>query len=261
MGAGSTRDDNEGQLVIARVALRTRLIGSEPMSLPIGDQYLRSIVSIQVALADPPEDFVSHTVWHHWTNVTGETSFDYDGHATNVANVFQHGTNDPVHGFFFYQQRKIHVKTYSMNDMKPRPILGEHTLTPTTWSSSALGPREIAVPMRYYATRNLKHLRGRLFIGPFANSLLTETVDQTAIARRTLDLAEALAAIGGVNTSWCMHSESQDVLNGPGSPGGTTTAAWHDITHAWCNDQWAHMESRQHVELARTNMDITPGIP
>jgi hypothetical protein len=200
-------------------------------------------------------------VWHHWYDPTGLLTFSYDGHATNVMNAFQNGTGSPTSLFGYYAQRKITVKVYDMMDLKPREVRGTAVHTPTTWSSSPLGPREIAVPLRYYAHRNLVGQRGRMFIGPWVLSLLLETVDTPTIGVRLLDLAQALAAIGGANTSWCMHSDKQDVLNAPGSPGGTSVAAWHDITYAWVNDQWAHMTTREHVELARVHAEITPGIP
>lgn len=225
------------------------------------ETYVRTQVEVQVFAADPPEDWIVHSVWHHHTTIGGIAGpFDPDGHALNVANAFQHGTGTGT-PFFTYNQRQIVTKVYNMDDLKPRPVIGTHTLAPAGgYASTALGPREIAAPLRYYAGRNLKSLRGRLFIGPWMNSVCFETFD-SGHRSQLLDLAHALAAIGGANMSWCMHSEKEDILNAVDSPGGTTKAAWHDITHAWVNDQWAHMKSREHIEMARSNTDITPGIP
>jgi len=230
-----------------------------PQPTDVGSEvYPRAIVNIQNRSTDAPAQNTVHTVWHH--NISFSTSdFDYQGHCDNIANCFLHGTNGSSH-FFLYTSRKIHVKVYEMQDLKPRPVRGETILTPTSWDTTAIAPREIAVPMRYYAGRNIKGKRGRLFIGPWDMSQIAETVDplfQTSLC----DLATALGAVGGANTSWVLHHPSLDVLDAPGSPGGTTPAAYSDITAAWVSDLWAHMESREQPEGHRTTVSITPGIP
>ena len=225
------------------------------------DTYVRTQVEIKIREEDLAADWVTHVVWHHHSDESGTLGpFDPDGHARNVNEVFQHGTGTSGTPFNTYANQMITTKVYNMDQAKPRPILGEYVFNPVTYNSLELGPRELAVPLRYYATRNLKKLRGRLFIGPWIQADVHETVNTTQFDQ-LLDLGTALGAIGGAQMSWCMHSETDDVLNAPGNPGGTTKSAWHDITYVWVNDQWAHMKSREKDELGRWGRAITPGLP
>jgi hypothetical protein len=227
----------------------------------VAETYVRTQVEIQCRAADLPEDFVVHTVWHHHTTIGGIAGpFDPAGHAANVINAFKTGTGGST-PFSFYQGRKMTAKVYDMAAMKPRPVLAENIYTPASYESGIFGPRELAIPLRYYADRNLPSQRGRLYIGPWLYTYVQDPFDTAGSGGRLLDLATALAAIGGANMSWCMHSEKEDLLNAPASPGGTTVAAWHDITYAWVNDQWAHMVSREKAEASRVHVAITPGIP
>lgn len=224
------------------------------------ETYVRSIISVKVRSADQPKDVVSHTVWHHHSDEAGSLGpFDPAGHATNVLTAFKRGSSANL--FQTYLGRQITVRVYNMGDMKPRPVLAEAIWTPSSWETTPLAPRELAVPLRYYADRNLVGQRGRIFIGPWINTLVQELVNDTRNALSLLDLAVGLAAIGGVQMSWCMHSAKQDLLDVPASPGGTTPAAYHDITYAWVNDQWAHQSEREQAEITRYHQAITPGLP
>lgn len=215
--------------------------------------YARTIVTVQYSTADPEKDWLSHTVYHHHSDEVGALGpFDPVGHATNVANAFHNGTGAGS-PFDSYQNMKITARVYDMSQAKPRPVLGEFVITPTTWSSATLAPREVAVPLRYYAARNLVGLRGRLFIGFQLVSNMGEFVG-TVLANKILNLGTALAAVGGVQTSWVFASSLGTLI-------GTTGFSFHDITNIWVNDQWASVKSREAAEQTRHTATVTPGLP
>lgn len=217
------------------------------------ETYARTLVTVQMESTDIERDWLSHTVYHHHSDVIGPlTPFDPAGHATNVVNAFTHGTGTGAM-FSQYQTCKITARVYNMSDAKPRPVLAEYTYTPTTFGGVSRGPREVAVALRYYGDRNLVGTRGRLFIGNVLMSQLGETVG-SVLRSQLLNLGTALGAIGSVETSWVLASTK-------GIPIGTTGYVWHDIKNIWVNDLWQHMDSREQAEGARSTGTVTPGIP
>jgi hypothetical protein len=227
------------------------------------DVYARALVRVQVRSGDLPEDVVVHSVYHHAIDTGGVLlDFDWNGHATNVANAFSHGhTGGSYTPFGVYNGRDITVKTYDLADDEPRPVKGSHHIPVGTWESGTLGPREVAMCMRYFGPRNLPSQRGRLFIGPWLQTALQETVN-VAFSGQLLNLGEALGAIGSVNTSWVLASTKPPWdVNYHTTSGAPSGLAFHDITEVWVNDQWAHMTSRERAEATRWTTPISPGIP
>lgn len=236
----------------------------DSLRTPLTETYARSHITVQTRLADVAADFSVHTLYHHHSDEGGTLGpFDWNGHATNVLQVFEHGTGVGTYHWSAYSGRAITVKCYDMSDMKPRPERGIASYVPTSWSSVVMGPRELAVPLRYYCTRNLKSQRGRMYLGPFDMTFIEELVadDGPHLMTQVLDLGSAIGSIGGAQTSWVLYRPTKDPPNAPGAPGGTLSAAYLDITEIWVNDQWAHQESREHVEITRRTASITPGLP
>jgi len=224
--------------------------------------YARAQVDVKVRAADLPEDVVVHQVFHHHEATGPWDDIAWQGHADNVRDVFLHGTGTGATHWDRYSGRLITVKVYDMSDMKPRPVKATSTHTPAPWSSAQLGPREVDVSLRYYAGRNIKGKRGGIRLGPLDLEDIAETVSNISyLMTGIIDLGTALGAIGGLETSWVLHHPSLDPSTPPTSPGGTSPAAYSDITDIWVNDQWGHVTSRERAEVMRLTGTITPGIP
>jgi hypothetical protein len=201
--------------------------------------FLRAQLEQQVRSTDPPADLVVHTTYHAYTP---SGTPPYSTFATAVMSAWLNGSGtSPTYPWASYINRGLTLKVYDMADAKPRPVRAQVVHTPTTWETYALGPREVAIPLRYYCTRNVVRSRGRLYLGPWAAGTTTMGETVSNIFQQTcLDLGLGLATVPGASYVWCLYSD--------------TDAAYKQITNLWVNDLWAHMTSREHVEAARATL-------
>ena len=91
-------------------------------------------------------------------------------------------------------------------------------------------PREIALCLSFYGTRNLPRQRGRLFIpaGLFTNA---PAVRPTAPnQQKVADIVPLATNLGGADVDWCVFSRA------------TQTA--HSVTNWWVDDEWDTIRSR-----------------
>jgi hypothetical protein len=198
----------------------------------------RSEITRQMRLADPPADFIVHTVYHLYPLSWPAAPADWATHAAAVNLAFQQGTGAGSFPFGWYSSGALTVKCYDMADAKPRPEKAVNTYTPSTWGTVTVAPRRLAVCMSYYADRNIKRHRGRLFLGPMTSVQSGETIASTWL-NQACDLGTALSHVGsGASAHWVLHSPTDGDVK--------------TITHVWANDQWDSVDSREHTEQART---------
>lgn len=123
---------------------------------------------------------------------------------------------------------RITVRAYNMGDPLPRPLKAQSTASPSA-VSGACGPREVALCLSFYADRNLKRQRGRLFIGPWHANEMNERPSVPAQNQLAV-LAEGIADLGGVDIDWNVYSPTDN--------------AYRDVTDYWVDNEWDTMRSR-----------------
>jgi hypothetical protein len=138
------------------------------------------------------------------------------------------------------QANTVNVKFYDKGDAIPRPIKGEKSLTLTP-SGSAAAPRELAICLSFYSERNLPRQRGRIYLGHWAAAQVAERVP-LALRTKLLDLADAIAGLGGADVDWQVYSRVDD--------------QGRSVTDAWVNDDWDIVRSRQPDETVRSTRAV-----
>lgn len=93
----------------------------------------------------------------------------------------------------------------------------------TTLASSVF-PRETAVCLSFYADRNEKSRRGRLYLPMSITSLGYAARPGGATMTRALSIGTKLAALGGLDVDWVVYSR--------------TKAAHYKVTDCWVDDEW-----------------------
>lgn len=128
----------------------------------------------------------------------------------------------------------LRCKVWNMADAKPRqPRAISEGEEP---GGIAAGPYEVALCLSFFSERNLPRRRGRIYLGPWAQSEMaanpTDVV--TNIGR---EFALGLQAIGGANVDWCIHSP--------------TTGAYMKVTEWWIDNEWDTQRRRGRKPLSR----------
>jgi hypothetical protein len=122
---------------------------------------------------------------------------------------------------------QVKCSLYDMDEAEPREPHATR-LKPISGVSEPC-PREVALCLSFFATRNLPRRRGRIYVGPWRAS--DATLRPAADIRSALTaMATGLHAIGGGGNRWCVYSPTDDAL-------------W-PITDAWVDDEWDTMRSR-----------------
>ena len=100
-------------------------------------------------------------------------------------------------------------------------------------------PREIAVCLSFYATRNLPRQRGRLYIPALAMGLSLGVRPTLGGARQKVaDLVPILADLGGADVDWSVFSRRDAVAR--------------SVSNWWVDDEWDTVRSRGLRPSART---------
>ena len=182
-------------------------------------------------------DYITNTVYFRRSAAGPDiTDPNFQTLAVDIANLF--GTYRSLPSGY----NRVTVKTYNMEDAKPRPIKGDATYLIPTTSTSESGPREVALCLSYWATRNLPRNRGRIYTGPWITG--TERPAPAAIALLQT-LKQGLANIGGTDIQWCVYS--------PTTPGGLGLQ-FKKVSGAWIDNEWDTIRSRG---LRATTRDAT----
>jgi hypothetical protein len=122
---------------------------------------------------------------------------------------------------------EVKVQAYDMADEKPRRP--EQTKTAVKTKGTSLGPREVALCLSYYAGQNVPRKRGRLYLGPWASSLMAERPG-TQVIDAAKGLAQGIADLGGIDIQWVVYSP--------------TDGQAHKVTNIWVDNEWDTIRSR-----------------
>lgn len=192
-----------------------------------------------VRQADTAQDKCEHSLYLETGSALG--AGDWQAIADAVMKIFFDPTKTGTAPWTRYGGRGGRVFAYDLADAKPRPEKAVSVYTPTTWSTAATGPRQVACCLSFYADRNLPSQRGRLFIGPFDVGDMGEH-PTSALQQSIMDIGDRLYAlganpIGGISWDWSQHSAKQNLTR--------------PVTNYWCNDVWDTQRRRLSKETSR----------
>jgi hypothetical protein len=170
------------------------------------------------------QDKITNTLYFDDSGLTT----DAPGLATALANLYA------TYRIYPTGWDRVNVRFYDMAEPIPREIQGEATSTASGGGPTAAGPREVALCLSFYAERNLPRNRGRVYVGPFASSAMSERPTSARTAELNV-LKDGLADLGGADVMWCVYSPT----SGPAS-----NATFKKITAGWIDDEWDTMRSR-----------------
>lgn len=192
-----------------------------------------------------PADFCTNVVYHQIDTVGfGVLPVDWDNHADEILGCFN-GTTGAT-PFFGYSDRRINVKLYDMADALPRAEKSNRTWTSAgITTESALGIRQGAVVLSYFAGRNLPSLRGHIYLGPFGGAELAHLRPQPTLLAQVLGLGQALFDVGGANVSHEVFSVWHNKVK-RAEPIHTT------VTDYWVDNSWDVQRRRKTKATARS---------
>lgn len=179
---------------------------------------------------DVPRDWCTNTVYHTIGTGLLDPTADWQNHANELAGVFS-GFSGTHGDFSLYGHNDVTVKVYDMADAEPRApkaIATQNPISPPDPSSE--GPSQVAICLAYFCGRNLKHLRGRIFLGPLLASDINGYRPMDATLAQALVLAHNLFDIGGENVAHVLYR-----------PKTHDTAV---VTDYWAEDAW-HIQRRR----------------
>ncbi len=168
-----------------------------------------------------PSDVVSNTFYIDKTSIPAQGGADEQKLADDTRAIWQ--TRLPA--IADYPQTRVRI--YDMADLKPRPVLAQSIGSVVGGSNS--GPQEVALCLSFYAGRNIPRRRGRMYMGPwFSGGMAGRPTD--AQMASLLGIASDLAALGGVDVAWVIHSPTDNAFRG--------------VTNAWVDNAWDTQRSR-----------------
>lgn len=181
-----------------------------------------AILKFQVAsVADSllPKHRLVNTL--HFNSALGVEKSGADRLCTDLANIFQNVWWGPV-------AREIDVRAYEVAVGPDGPPVGSAIINAGATPMSS-GPREVALCLSYYATVNRPRTRGRIYLPVLEQANMHRRPD-TQMMLKALKLVPALAALGGADINWVVHSRVSNT-----NPG---------VTHAWVDNEWDTVRSR-----------------
>lgn len=179
--------------------------------------------------AEPVRDAIVNTVYFDTDALPG-SGFDADQVADDLNQLWRTS---------FGSLGQFRTRIYNMSDAEPRQPLADRSFNHV--KSTALGPREVALCLSYYAGSNTPRRRGRIYTGPWNTSDMTSRPGLPS-RNALLDFATGLANIGGVNMQWVQYSP--------------TTGDFSNVTNVWVDDEWDTMRSRGRKATSRVTRAV-----
>jgi hypothetical protein len=214
----------------------------------------------------------------HFTGASTEpTDSDIAGCIGRIADFYvaTHGAALPITNWYSSEYPTIVIKVYDLAAAKPRPILGQATVTLPGPAAGTPLPEEVALCLSYYSNRNIPRKRGRIYLGPFSSNSLgagapgVSRPDTTFLASvaaagtallATSDGATSLGSIADslslhgilttaptfANVSWVLYSTLGE---------GTKAAPLPEtdlLTAGWVDNEWDGQHRRRVKASART---------
>lgn len=194
-------------------------------------------VTVILRQGDVPRDYMVHTLAFNST-AGSVTSANYQALSDLILSYF----NGTAGSFTQYNGSQVEVRLYNLSDAVPRPERAFSKYTPGSWASATLAPRQVALCSSFYAGRNLKRFRGRIYLGGYTASSIGERPTTTQM-NAAANLVHGLAvAAQGMTPEW-----SQSIWS-------RADRALYAADHWWCNDTWDTMRSRQDKETTRVHI-------
>lgn len=133
-------------------------------------------------------------------------------------------------GDFGYGPRQVDVTAYDAQGTAPVYPAG-HAVVDVGASPTSQCPREVALCLSYYSTRNIPRHRGRLYVpwalfGTSVGSVRPSSGNRDSVAA----LVPILTDLGGADVDWCVYSRADDEA--------------YSVTDWWIDDEWDTMRSR-----------------
>jgi hypothetical protein len=191
-------------------------------------------VQVQVRQGDPPKDYVVHS-FHANTGTTDVALSDWQA----LSDAFMTQWSISTTPWGYYNGRQITVNAYDLKDAKPRPEKAHSVYVPGSWETSTLGPRQVAICGSMYSGRNLKSMRGRVYLGPWNANLQNERPAAQIMTNVNAQLKALATRILALPIAWqlCIYSPKLGQLN--------------PVTNLWCNDVWDTQRRRAPKETTR----------
>lgn len=165
---------------------------------------------------------------------------DYASIGTNILNVFAGSPLQPsVPSFGLYTDRtKLEVKVYDLADPKPRPERYYEAMTME--GDSEYGPRLLAPVLSFYSGRNIGRQRGRLFIGPVADTVTANEQVPPNVMTQLINLAKGIYATDGGTWNHVVYSQANH-------------APTPTITNYFVSNSWGVQHSRALAASGRSS--------
>lgn len=124
---------------------------------------------------------------------------------------------------------QINVKAYDAQGASPVYPQGDATRNVGA-SPASNCPREVALCLSFFSTRNIPSSRGRLYIPCPAMSITTGVRPTLTNRQQVADLAPIFEQLGGVDVDWVVFSRRDNVAR--------------PVTDWWVDDEWDTIRSR-----------------
>lgn len=222
----------------------------------MADKLMRAQVTIPLDSA-VPEDYIVNTWYFDGDDALGVQPVEsyWDAVMTLLSGFYQ-----SIDALVFPSSvgTDATVKIYDMRDPEERVPELIDTI-PIAASTDGPLPNEVALCMSFRAEYesgiNPQRRRGRLFLGPIANTAVTVVGGQ---ARPSTAVRDAIAAAAGVvaagellnigdpeRVRWAVYSPTTDLT-------GTIDDAFSDVIGGWVDDAWDTQRRRGPVPTTRT---------
>jgi hypothetical protein len=193
-------------------------------------------------------------VWRLQTTFGGDSAFPEDG-MTITPHFDDSGALTDPQGLcddladalqpYVSLTRQIVVKAYDAQGTVPVYPQGEAIRNLGTYPQSP-GPRETAVCLSFYSTRNIPRQRGRLYIPTVITGISVATARPSAGMRTKIAaLVPIFTNLGGSDVDWCVYSRTDDTPR--------------PVTNWWVDDAWDTVRSRGLAATTRDEGTTTEG--
>jgi hypothetical protein len=188
---------------------------------------------------------------HSRTELPRDDTVNVLHYITPVAASFGHYTGGVADAYVAHLDGRIGGVTgvtctaYDLSNAKPRPPQNvEHRDFTIT---GAPMPREVALCLSFFADRNLKRHRGRIYVGPWLQSQGAERPSED-LRTRLIALAQAFSDVG--TTGPIVHISGVDGW----AVQSIADSALRIITDAWVDDEWDTQRRRGLKSTARSTV-------
>lgn len=200
---------------------------------------LYTLVTTNV-ISDVPADYDTNTVWHNIQDSIWDPSTGYQNHANEIRDLFS--GQDATHNLFQeYAGRTMKVTVYDIADPLPRPERAVAMYTPSApIHQNDLGPRQVALVLAFYGTRNLPSQRGHIYIGPYTGDKTSTVIPDAPTIAAAIDLGHGLFDIGGEDVAHIVRSRKLE----------NNTV----VQNYWVQNKWDTQRRRLGAATSRTTL-------